>query len=92
MPKSNWPVDVPMTKGPAGKLEKADLHLENGMKLLADAISGKMFLNGAPSQEDAKMQVILSNMPKKAVDYFPAVKSYYATLQQFSPAIKATWA
>ena len=63
----------------------------DGLLQLRERVAGKSFLKGAPSKEDAAVVAALSGLPTATLRSVPEVLKWYATVTQFSEAVRSTW-
>lgn len=89
-PQQASPPVAPAVVG-AGALSGVDLASEDGFQALRQKLSGKSFLNGSPSATDGAVFEALQKLPLAVVKSAPEIFSYFSTISQFSPQIRASW-
>lgn len=88
-PKVNYGPDV-STKN-SKLFEGVNLASAEGLAKVSAAVSGKTFLSGSPSKEDASLYTALSMIPTAALKSAPEVYAWVGTIGQFAQAIRESW-
>jgi len=68
-----------------------DLGSVTGLDLLRTHVTGKMFLKGTPSQEDAVVALALRALPASVLRNESAIKGWLSTIHQFAPQLRDSW-
>lgn len=72
-------------------MEGVDLGSLEGLSRLAELVTGKTFLKGFPSREDALVAKALSTLPVATLKSVPSVYTWFSTISQFAERVRSTW-
>jgi hypothetical protein len=68
-----------------------NLNCNEGLSQLQVLLEGKTFIHNSPTADDNSIYSALSQVNHSALKAFPKVHGYWATIGQFSAAMRSSW-